>query len=186
MILEEYQKSNGFVIKVNYRYMKILLDHLAFQKPLYIYEQFFIDFAELKDQLAALKYLAQQDVHIARKFWANLAHHNPGLYKDNFQYTGDDCLFSRVLNLYNKVNIATLDQERLHSLSSPMEKFEHILNHTKQDIISKELLINLIWNESPNQRNQGRLRKLIYDFKKKNNTFSLTSRQSTYIIKKVS
>lgn len=182
-ILAKYSKSKGFTVKMNYKYMKLLLDHICKEKPLYVYKRDFKDFPELYWQLEVIKNLSKGNIPQASSFWMNLANHNAQLYRINFNYTGESGLFSLGLKMYDEyLDVCELNKAEIQSLKKPMEKLEYILGKITRPI-EKSQMIDLIWNEETSELNLARLRKLVWEYKKKHGV-SVKSIQETYFIEK--
>jgi hypothetical protein len=184
-ILDEYKALNGFTVKLNYLYMKCLLDHITAQKPLYVYESDYKDFPEMHHQLEVIKSLSVGDVERAGSFWSLLQKHNPSIYKKDFTYAGDYSLFSCALGLYAAhAKTVDLDLNVLNGLSGPLAKLQYIFSQTSA-AVPKEELIKLIWNENSSEASLNRLRQLVYSYKKKYRT-EIVSHQNTYKMDKAS
>jgi hypothetical protein len=185
-VLETYKKESGNLVKANYAYIKILLDHIVDQKPLYIYASHFAEFPELFQQLQVIKNLSIGDIEEAEKYWLKLSIHNQALYKKNFNYQGETSLFSKLLDQY-RINIepSTIDEKKILSFESKIDRLDYILKSSTKPISSHKL-IELIWDEEADEKNMARLRKLISLYSKKYNA-KINSRQMTYqLIKKAS
>jgi hypothetical protein len=178
-ILNEYKKEKGTLVSANFLYIKTLLDHIVHQKPMYIYPEKFENFPELYHQIMVLKYLSLSEPDRASEFWHKLSTHNQSLYQKEFLYTGEECLFSIILDRYkhNKKN-DPINDEKIKSLTSISEKIEYLFEHYK-DPISAQVMIKLLWNEEFNELNLARLRKQISIYNKKYNQ-RIKSRHQSY------
>ncbi len=183
-ILEAYKKSSGFTSSANYSYIKILLDHLVKDHPLYIYPSEFQDSQELLDQLLVLKHLSQNDQSEAKIIWARLAKHNPQVYQEDFQFKAPYSLFSCALEKY-KLDLKSnqIDVQRLKKMPNRLDRLHYILKNGPS-IIKKSDLIFWLWSEDISEASLNRLRKLINDYKKKHHC-ELKSSQDCYKFKKV-
>jgi hypothetical protein len=182
IILDQYKKTKGFTIKANYSYMKVMLDHLTKDSTLYVYKQDYKDFPELYYQLEVIKNLAIGDVKEATQYWNKLAHHNEALYQSDFIFTGDYSLFSAGLEKHiQNSQIVIFDQSIIDSLTTPMHKLDYIFKNSFKPI-EKDLIVKLIWKEEVTEVNMARLRKLVYDYKKKH-SLDVKSIQNTYFLK---
>ena len=178
-ILEQYKETKGFVVKINYTYMKSLLDHLVSKKPLYIYESEFKDYPELLHQLEVIKALSRGDIEKARAYWSLLARHNPKVYQDQFNYVAEYSLFSMALNKYaSYAKTVEIDPFQLNQCKGPLEKIHYIFSETDSPL-SKAEIIKLIWNEEMSERSMSRLRKLIFEYNQRIQN-KLISHQDTY------
>jgi len=179
VILESYKKEKGHTVKANYAYLKILLDHIVYDKPMYIYKKNFEKFPELYHQLLVINHLSLGEIESASNIWKKLSFHNKQLYQDKFQYSGEPTLFSRVLSKYLKnTNYIEIDQKKLNEFKFIRDRIKYIFEQTIKPIPSDKL-IALIWGEETNSQNQARLRKIISDFNK-TSPWKIISKQSTY------
>ena len=183
-ILDEYKKTPGFMASANYSYIKILLDHLVKDHPLYIYPIEFQDSQELLDQLLVIKHLSQNDQSEAQLIWARLAKHNPQVYQVDFQFKAPYSLFSCALEKYKQdLNSYQIDEKRLKKIPHLLDRLHYILK-TGPSIIKKSDLILWLWSEEVSEASLNRLRKLVSDYKKKYHG-ELKSSQDCYKVKKV-
>lgn len=182
-ILEKYKKTTGFVVRVNYMYMKSMLNHLVKGKPLYTYESEFEHHPELLHQLEVIKALSRGDIDLAKKYWAILSKHNPKVYLQDFKFNGDFCLFSFGLEKYaGYVNDTSFNPIELNSIESPLDRLSFIFENRIRPI-AKDLLIKLIWNDDVSQSSSARLRKLVSRYNQKS-PVKLVSHQETYRLEK--
>lgn len=185
-ILEQYKDISGHVVKANYAYMKLLLDHLSNGKTLYIYDKEFLEFPEMHHQLEVIRAFQMGDLKAAQNAWAKLSKHNPELYKDNFHFNGDRTLFYQVLLTYQGYFQSTqITSSMLEKYETQIEKLDFIFSSSLSPL-SKSELIRLIWNEEVSESTSARLRKLISTYSKKYG-HEVKSHQSTYrLIRKAS
>ena len=167
MILQEYKKLSGFYVPANYSYMKILLDNIVHEAPIYVYPQEYQDSQELLDQLMLVKFLSSNDIEDAKKVWRKLAKHNPSIYKDDFEFVGPSSIFKSAIEKHRPRNSChSITSKSLERFPSSIEKLHYIVKSGK-NILTKSELITLIFNEEVSESSLIRLRKLIYDYKKK-------------------
>lgn len=183
-ILEEYKRQKGFSIKANYKFIKILLDHITMGEKLYVYDKDFDSHPELHQQLQVIKALCLGDYSLAKESWSLLCKHNKEVYQDDFIYNAPKCLFSIALKLnLNKVDsifdIKYLN-EKIKTIKKAIDKLDFIFTHSSTPI-HKEILINLIWNEEMNESTENRLRVLINKYKKVTG-ISISTYQGTYTL----
>lgn len=182
-VLEEYKESPGHVVKENYLYMKSLLDLLVYEKPLYVYKDDFGENPELYHQLEVLKNLLSGNISEAKQFWSILAKHNPELYLQDFNFSGDETLFFQALEKYAPLKRKVLfTQDELSAFKSKTECLNYILEKSESPISAQELIM-LIWNEEMNEKNLSRLRNLLYHYSKKHHK-EVDCYQSAYSLKK--
>lgn len=178
-ILKKYKNAKGFSVQANYLYMKSLFNHLVKGAPLYVYENDFENCLELRDQLEVIKAMSRGDREWAYKAWFKLQKHNPILYGKNFEFNGDSCLFSMALQKHVKSLETEIDIKRLVQGNLSLDqKLEKIFNNTNVTI-SKEKLIELLWNEAPSEMAMARLRKVVSRFNQRHSA-QLKSYQDTY------
>lgn len=166
--LDAFKKSKGFSSQANYKFMKTLLDHIVNKTPLYIYQKDFDGYTELYHQLEVIKNLDTGDIDLAQGYWKKLQIHNKEIYKDDFIYNGDYCLFSKALtdkqefiNKYSK----NINLEVLSSFSKDEEKVVYILEFYSSPI-SKYEIIDLIWKDIPYTKAEQRLYNIVHKLKK--------------------
>lgn len=177
--LVAYKEATGFTSSSNYKFMKLLLDHIVKDAPLYVYKADFEDSSELFDQLMVIKSLAEGDEAQAAKYWQVLARHNGDIYQKDFQYKGGACLFAGALEKQRGRSYqGQLDFSKLHSMASFQDKLKYIIEFGP-DTIKKDQLIQWLWKEEPNEKSRARLRKLIFDYHNRHGE-ALKSYQDTY------
>ena len=180
--LERYKSCKGFTIKPNYKYMKILLNHLMNNEKLYIYERDFTSCIELYHQLMVIKNKFEGNLDSAKEFWDILQKHNPELYADNFQYLGGASLFQANLQKYLYKEAPIFDIISIDKLDSPLEKLHFIFENSNAPV-DKYLLLELIWDEYPSESALSKLRKLITSYRRKYDT-EVSSIQNSYKVEK--
>ena len=183
-IMDEYSTLSGHVVKVNYSYNKAILDLLVHEKPLYIYAKDFAEYPELHHQLEVMKALKAGDLESANLYWDKLSKHNPDLYQENFEFTGEECLFTQGLGVCRpKTNFDCIDPKKLDELPTKLMKLDYILSASEIPIPHSRLL-ELIYAEDVSEMAKTKLRRLISDYTKKSGN-QVKSYQATYqLIKK--
>lgn len=182
-ILEKYKKASGFTVKANYKFMKLLLDHISTDSSMYVYKKDFKDSSELFDQLMVIKSLSEGDLNEAKVFWKNLKKHNNKLYTKDFQYNGVKNIFSIALEKYNQTE-RNIDKEKLIKLSSPLDKLQYIIENSTR-AVDKYDLIEMIWEDEINEVSLSRLRKLVTKYRRKTG-HKVVSIQNSYVLKRAS
>lgn len=185
-ILKEYSSLSGCLVKANYLYMKTLLDHLVYDKPIYVYAKEFKDFPEMHFQLEVIKALKIGDRREAQKYWKMLSKHNPTLYEENFKLNSESSLFYQTLERYlGNAEVKVVSKVKVDLLSSNLKKLHYILSSSNAPVGNEEL-IRLIWGEEFTEKSFARLRKLVSDYTKQYKV-EIRGSQSTYqILKKIS
>ena len=178
-ILNRYKQLPGFVVKANYLYMKIMLDHIYKNAPLYVYRKDFENYPEQFNQLETIRSLSVANLEEARYSWSMLQQHNSKLYGDDFNYNGDFSLFSLAIDRY-KGTIESLVNNSLELDESltPMQKLKFLFANSSSPY-TKEKLIELLWNEEVSELSLLRLRQLIYRYNRANAN-KLVSYQDVY------
>lgn len=177
--LQAYKKATGFSCASNYKFMRLLFDHIVEDAPLYVYKTDFEDAHELYDQLMVIKSLSEGDMSRAQEFWKILARHNFHAYGEEFSYQGGATLFGVALAKQLEKNIKQeMDLTALASLRSVQQKLQYIFEHGPETI-KKDQLIQWLWNEEPSEKTRGRLRKVIFDYHAKYGE-QVRSYQDTY------
>jgi tetratricopeptide (TPR) repeat protein len=166
-LMEDYSTLSGHMVKVNYSYNKALLDFIVNEKPLYIYAREFAEYPELHHQLEVIKALKSGDIDSATLFWGKLSKHNPDLYQENFQYKGEECLFTQGLRTcLPKSYFDCIDTKKLEELPTKLMKLDYILSFSEIPIPHTRL-IELIYAEEVSEMAKTKLRRLIADYTKK-------------------
>lgn len=161
LIIDQYKNLSGCKIKPNFTFMKSLMDHLLFNRTLYVYKKDYVNNMYLFHQANVIKYLASGETNDALKHWKKLQAENPALYSDDFQYNGEKSLFSANLEKHQKnLKEQVIDREYLASLKSPKEKLKYLLLSQVRPI-QRDQLIELIWNEEYSEITSKRLNRLV-------------------------
>jgi len=158
--LKEMKKFRKFHFNSNFKFMRLLLDHLQMGKPIYVYQHDFDTSPMLHHQIQVIKQLEESNVKEATAHWNQLIQIQPGVYGAPFQYLGDPCLFSICLDQYSRVT----QQDSTIAIPADSTKEQalfSILNKATQPI-KKEELYRLIWNKNnPDKDDLNRLKVLI-------------------------
>jgi hypothetical protein len=171
-----YKNFNGPKVKSNYKFMKILLEHILGGDEIYVYERDFVDESYLFNQLKLIKELRLGEINDSKETWKSLSVLAPDIYGEDFNFKGDKCLFSILLKKYNpseKIEFSLNEKELVH-IKSIQEKFEYILN-SGYERVSKEQIAHLIWPNDPYHevslrinKYVSKLRQIGYDLEVKN------------------
>ena len=165
--LKEMKDNRLFRFSPNYKFMKMTLDHLQHNKPLYVYEKDFAESPHLYRQLKTIQALEESKTDEAQKSWNLLKEMNPEIYKENFAYSGQKNLFSLCLEKHRIIGKSEKDIEVTGKNTS--EILINILKTMKAPI-PKELLFEKIWGHKPSSTaDDNRLKNLIYYVKSTKN-----------------
>ena len=176
-VLAEYKNHSGFGVKSNYKFMINLLNYYTKNEPIYAYKRDYQEVDSLYYQIKVIQALDLKNIDQAHEFWEKLMVITPSLYKEDFNYTAKKDLFklslTKALSSVNNVikfkteNKNSLDKSYLNTLKSNGEKLKYILD-TSDYYLTKDKLIELIWNEEWSPKNDQRLRTLMSRVLKKN------------------
>tara|TARA_R110000868_G_scaffold117600_11_gene312342 strand:+ start:2698 stop:3888 length:1191 start_codon:yes stop_codon:yes gene_type:complete len=184
--LEIYKVLRGYKIKENYKYMDTLVSYIYKDASIYAYERDFASIPYLYHQLMVIKSLRCFEIERAKKSWTFLQTENPFVYKDDFQLTGDDSLFSKALEKVKRESQfeqeSQFDLETLHKLKTVQDKLHYILTN-KDGAVSSEELIKLIWNEELSEKSLFKLSVQISRLRKKSKE-EIKVKSGHYYIKK--
>ncbi len=168
-ILKLYERTKGYRVNGNYIYLKTMLNHLYKGHPIYAYKKDFKHGGQLYYELLVIKELSNRNINQANIYWKELSLINPFVYRDRFEFFGDECLFKESLKRYEKLiakSSPLIDEEVLNTLKSNSSKLLYILNESN-GLLNKEDLIQYIWKEPWSPESDARLRSLIYQLKRK-------------------
>ena len=165
--LKEMKDNRLFRFSPNYKFMKMTLDHLQHNKPLYVYEKDFGESPYLFRQLKTIQALEESKTEEAQKYWKLLKEMDPEIYLENFTYAGQKNLFSLCLEKHKK--IVKTEEEIKITGNNPGDVLINILKMIKAPI-PKENLFEKIWGHKPNSTaDDNRLKNLIYYVKSTKN-----------------
>ncbi len=178
--MEEMKKYRLFRHSPNFIFMRLSLDHLMHNGPLYFYEKDFKDSKLLFHQLKVIKSLEESNFKEAEKYWDILSKTDPVIYQENFVYNGQVNLFSLCLSKY-KVQKQTFDVTPDLS-KNKSEAIIMLLQKTSYPI-PKEELFECLWGRKPmDQSDEDKLKNLIY-YVRKNKCLEITFRKGCYSLK---
>lgn len=180
--LRKYKEAKGYKITVNYKYIKLLLDFIVKEKPLYVYARDFKENPELFQQLQCIDYLARKQLQDAAMIWSKLQKHNPKLYKSNYQFPSDDSLFSLALKkVHNQAQVPHgFSKDALNGINKTLDKLDYILTYYKSSITKAEL-IEYLWQEEVDEKSLKKLSRLMMKYKNAKG-IEIKSYQETYKI----
>jgi hypothetical protein len=166
-ILKEMKEYRLFRYSPNYKFMKMALDHLDHNAPLYIYEKDFKEAKNLYHQLKTIQGLEEANLYKAKKHWEELQKENPDLYQHGFEFRGQKNLLSLCLDKHRNVFI-NKTEEKIDG-NNKAQILINILMIQKKPI-PKEILFLKLWGYEPkDELDDNKLRNLIYYVKKTKN-----------------
>jgi hypothetical protein len=161
------KKHRNFFNSANYKFMKALLYNLTDHEPIYVYDRDFDSNNVIFHQLKVISALEGNNITEAQASWNKLSNVAPEIYRADFRYEGDKCLFSLALEKYS----VSLRDPIVREITGKtnLEKLASILQDAKAPI-RKELLYELIWGETAETKDDYRkLTKMLSVWQKKNN-----------------
>jgi tetratricopeptide (TPR) repeat protein len=180
--LNEMKNHRKFQLKGNFKFMKILLDHLIKKTPIYCYDQDFLSTPLLYHQIKVIQFLEEGDKKKAEKHWKELSEFNPELYGDHFKYLGSRTLFSSCLEMH-RPQVEIISQSMAQDQSSKINRLVLILNQSEVPL-SKDRLFEMIWGHLPQDKiDQKKLVRLIYEAKTQHGA-AIEYRKGTYFLPK--
>ena len=167
-ILEDLKFKRSFNSTANFNFMRILLDHLMHNRPLYINPQDFKEAPLLYQQLLVLKNLEESNLVDARAAWKELVRLNPEAHaEEEFCYKGDKSLFSLGLEKHRHVVTKKTIRVSVGEAKSLEDKLETLLM-TSNIPINKEEIYQTLWGRPANSKTDfNKLSQLIVSLKAK-------------------
>ncbi len=148
-VLNEMKSYRKFRFWENYLFMNNLLRHFLYQDPLYLYEKNFEQHPSLFYQVKVLLHFSENNLGLAQMAWNKLAETMPHVYKPNFDYQGDHCLFSLVLDQYAK-KIVQPSPMAIDRTNKVKEAISYLQNHAQ--LMKKEDLYFSLWESYPQDK----------------------------------
>ena len=157
--LNDMKKFRKFHFNSNFKFMRMMLDHLIADKPLYVYDHDFESSPMLYHQIKVIQLLEESNREEALSHWKSLQKIQPDVYTEPFQYQGDPCLFSLSLKLHDQKKSAGIPQL---PTGMPKEQWLYTLLREVGRPIRKDELYRLIWNKAdPDKDDFNKLKVLI-------------------------
>jgi len=144
--LEKLKSIRSFYLTEDYKFIKATLGFLTKNTPLYLYDRDFNQIPSLHLQVKTLLALESQDMKLASIIWAELQKIAPHSYLDEFEYTGEPCLFSLCVNKFLrsfKTNAVKQNKEYT-SFQTKEERLFELLTFHPNGISKRELYLK-IW-----------------------------------------
>lgn len=183
VILQELKGLRKFNVTANYKFMRIMLDHLIHDKTIYAYHRNFGKFPNLEAQIQVVQCLESGNRDEALKWWNKLRDQNPEAYRGKFDYRGDVCLFSLVLRKHLDIG-----KENDSLVSNPLPERKDlaliaILKKTSGPI-SKESIFQALWGIPPADKAElNRLERVVSRVRKEHG-IEVVSKKGAYSLKK--
>jgi len=163
-VLTEMKKFRKFQLKGNFKFMKLLLDHLTKGSPIYSYDKDLKDTPLLFHQLKVIQHLEAGEMKKAENHWLELEAITPEIYGSNFRYHGSKTIFSACIDKHRQKTNGLSDFD-IKLEKSKIDRLIAILTNVEIPI-SKDRLFEMIWGHLPADKNdQKKLVRLIYEAK---------------------
>lgn len=179
-VLEELKRIKKFYNRGSFKFMKALLDHLTQGKEIYLYEKDFEGQKEFLLQVKLINHLRSGQKEEANSLWRELMSSSPDVYKDNFSYHGDTCLFSLCL----EKNLRPIEDISDFAKDPQITKEEAILEILKKrkGPVSKEEIFRLIYGrEAESKEDMHKLTALVYLLRRKTN-LNIKTQKGCYLL----
>lgn len=144
-VLNEMKKFRKFHFNANFKFMRMMLDHLMADKPLYVYQHDFDNSPMNFHQLKVIQCLEEANPSDAEKHWGELQKIQPGVYGKPFEYHGDPTLFSHCLKR-NEKKISKVQLQNAPDM--PKEQWLLTILRELDRPVRKEELFRLIWGRA--------------------------------------
>lgn len=197
--VEEYQKAESvlddlkicrkYYTKANYKFMKSLLDHLLYHKPIYAYDREFHQGTQLYYQLKVIKAFEENCLEDASKNWKKLMLLNPSIYGSDFSYNGNKCLFSLCLKQYQEKNIFKndlLSSSSAHSIVLPEIKEEALIILLKESVnpLKRDELYEKLWGKPVHEKKDLKRLTQMVSMLRKTKKLKISVRKGCYVLEK--
>jgi hypothetical protein len=162
--LGEIKKCRSFQLSDNYTYLKIFLEHLVLEEPIYVYPHQFKTNQTFYLHLKLIQSLAQVDIKSAKDIWAKLISIGPDLYNKDFTVKDKASLLSYALEKYRPYLSFETYKEKIKSEATQgnKEKVLYELLTSSQFPLSKEFIHKIIWgNDISDKEDMTKLKKLV-------------------------
>lgn len=184
LVLEEMKDHRSFRLSANYKYMDMMVRHLAHDEPLYIYEKDFAEHTDLLLMVRVIKALDEAEWDQAKSAWEELKIFSPKTFLDHFEYRGDKCLFSlsldRSLMAKNASQKSFEFKESLYT-SQELKIISLIQKASGSQLKKEELFFALNGKELMSKDELSGLVAAIYRINKKNN-IQIKSKKGCYCL----
>jgi tetratricopeptide (TPR) repeat protein len=179
--LEEMKNHRKFQLTENYNFMKVLLNHLIEDTPIYVYEHEFKGTPLLFHQIKLIQSLHSGAIPDAKQHWLALQNISDLHYGEAFVYEGPKSLFSLCLqkNLKNFDTLPVIDGSENSSRKDLLVK---ILRQLKAPV-SKDALFQMVWGRPVEDKEDiKRLGRLISKVRKDEH-IDVQTRKDAYYVK---
>ena len=181
--LAQMKIQRKFNSSENYNFMKILLNHLTENTPVYVYDADFKNVPILHYQLKVIQSLESQDLSEAKVHWKLLQTNYPNIYGDDFVYHGLKCLFSLSLDKHITQKENPLDLNEINE-GSKLKTFMALMNNATVPLL-KDDLYKILWGVPAESKDDlKRLARLVTKVRNKYG-LQIQSRKGTYYLEEI-
>lgn len=183
-ILNQMKSHRKYHLTENFNFSRKLLDHLTLNAPIYAYDKDFKDVPILLHQLKVIQAMEANDPQEAKKYWGLLQKNYPQIYLDNFEYSGQKCLFSHCLEKHKAIKNPTRSIVDTQEGSKP-ETFLALLRASEAPL-SSGYVYEVLWGAPPEQKEDlKRLTRLVSRVRAKYGV-EIQSRKGNYFLEEKS
>lgn len=151
MVLQKLKSQRSFRVSANYLYMKIMLNYLLNDTPIYAYDYQFKQHQLLFNQVKVVQALCEGEENESKKYWLLLQKTNNSIYKEGFSYEGETNLFSLCLNKALSKKLTIVPNISSKTKMSKTKKLMAILKELNTPI-HKDKLFELVWERPPESK----------------------------------
>ncbi len=180
-VLQEMKKHRKFQLTENFNFMKVLLDHLCEDTPIYAYDDTFKNTPVLFHQLKLLQSFESGDAKASLFHWEQLQDLMSEHFAEPYSYVGPKNLFSLCLNKHLLMN--SNEKKMLQVVgSTKKEILLSILIHQKSPI-TKETLFEMVWGRSAQCKDDLQMLTRLISRVRKENHVQVQTRKGAYFVK---
>lgn len=185
-VLEDLRHCRKYYTKANYKFMKSLLDHLLYDKPIYAYDREFHEGTQLWYQLKVIKAFEENSAEEATTNWKKLMQLNQSIYGENFSYSGNKCLFSLCLDKYGEKHLIKNNTLSLSSTPLPEVKEEALIFLLKESPVplKRDELYERLWGTPVQDKNDLKRLTQMVSWLRKTKNIKISVRKGCYILDK--
>lgn len=177
-VLEQIQDQRVYSSTQNYNYMKLLLNHYFYDKPVFINEQIYRNFPKLLAELKLIRALETNKMSEAQGQWKQLERFNPFCFKPDFKFVGHTTILSLCLKKHEAKLTATPSDIKVDPKKSITDNIKSILLENKS-ITKDDLFVALFGRAAESKLDYARLAREIYKCKSQFK-FEIDSKKGKY------
>lgn len=184
LVLEEMKNHRTFRLSANFKYMDKLLKFIHKNERFYFYEKDFEDHQDIYLMINVIKSLDEGDFSSAEKSWMQLSEASPKIYKSNFSYHGDKCLFSICLAKClrkDSSNKTTSDIDLSKFTKQEVVVIKALMDSGMATLKKEELFLTVYGKEAESKEDLMTMTAVIYRINKKN-VLAIKSKKGCYCL----